>query len=190
MVLFVNACVRKVSRTKRLSDRLLKNLNEPCTEVKLEETEFPLTDAAFLKKRDELIKNREFDAPVFSLARQFAKADTIVIGAPYWDLSFPAQLKQYFEHINVLGITFEYTDDGYPRGLCRAEKLYYVMTAGGSFCPEEYGYGYVKSLAENFYGIKETILISAKELDITGADTEGIMKEAEEKLDLMFGSHA
>ena len=61
---------------------------------------------------------------MFELARQFAAADQIVIAAPYWDLSFPAALKQYFEQINVLGITFAYTPEGVPKGLCRARKLY------------------------------------------------------------------
>ena len=37
----------------------------------------------------------------------------IVIAAPYWDLSFPAVLKTYLEQINVLGVTFDYSDDGH-----------------------------------------------------------------------------
>ena len=182
MILFINACVRKGSRTKRLADKLLMKLDEPYTEVKLEEIDFPLTDEEYVNRRTELVNERKFGDPMFSLARQFAEADTIVIAAPYWDLSFPASLKQYIEHINVLGVTFEYTDEGYPRGLCRAKKLYYVMTAGGSFCPEEFGYGYVRSLAENFYGIRDTSLILAKGLDIVGADPEKIMQEAENGL--------
>ena len=56
------------------------------------------------------------------------------------------------------------------------------MTAGGSFCPEEFGYGYVRSLAENFYGIRDTSLVVAKGLDIVGADPEKIMQEAENGL--------
>ena len=34
---------------------------------------------------------------MFDLAGQFAGADTIVIAAPFWDLSFPAALKQYMQ---------------------------------------------------------------------------------------------
>ena len=100
-----------------------------------------------------------------------------MIAAPYWDLSFPAALKQYFEQINVLGITFLYTPEGFPKGLCRAKKLYYVMTAGGMYVPEEFGYGYVKGLAQSFYGIRDCELIKAVGLDIDGADAEKIMKE-------------
>jgi len=178
MVLLVNACVRGESRTRKLAEKLLEEIGGDRVEVRLEDVVFPKTDEAFLKKRDSLIATRQFGDDYFSLAKQFAAADTIVIAAPYWDLSFPAALKQYIEHINVLGITFEYTPEGIPKGLCKAKKLYYVMTAGGTFVPEEYGFGYIKALAQNFYGIKEVELIKAVGLDIAGADVDGIMKEA------------
>ena len=120
----------------------------------------------------------------FAPARQFAEAKTIVIAAPYWDLSFPAMLKQYIEHINVLGITFEYTPEGIPKGLCKADKLYYVTTAGGNYVPDDFGFGYIKALAQNFYGIKDVKLIKASGLDIYGANTKAIMKEAVEGITL------
>ena len=174
MTLFINACVREESRTKKLAKALLSKLGE-YEEVKLEDIDFPKTDESFLKKRDSLIASCSFDDPMFELARQFAKADTIVIAAPYWDLSFPAALKQYVEHINVVGITFEYTKEGFPKGLCKAEKLYYVMTAGGTYVPEELGFGYIQSLAQNFYGIKDVELVKATGLDIDGADEKEIL---------------
>ncbi len=116
------------------------------------------------------------------LYRQFAAADTIVIAAPFWDLSFPAMLKQYFEQISAIGITFKYSEEGYPVGLCKAKKLYYVTTAGGMFFPEEYGFGYIRALAENFYGIKECIMFKAIGLDIDGADEEQILLECEKQI--------
>ena len=177
MILCVDASVRNDSRTKRLADAVLSKLNGPVEYVKLKDIAFPVSDESFLKKRDELIASGAFDDDSFILARQFADADTIVIVAPYWDLSFPASLKQYIETINVLGITFEYTADGYPRGLCKADRLYYVMTAGGNYVPEEYGYGYIRDLAQSFYGIKDVELIKAVGLDIFGADPEKIIED-------------
>ena len=178
MTLFINACVRKDSRTKRLADFLLEKLGEPYIEVRLSDLAFPETDEAYLSKRDQLIAAEDFSDPMFSLANQFAAADRIVIAAPYWDLSFPACLKQYFEHINVVGITFVYTPEGAPKGLCHAKELWYVMTAGGGFVPEEYGFGYVKALAQNFYGIQDVRLVQAAGLDLYGADPEKILNEA------------
>ena len=119
---------------------------------------------------------------MFDLARQFAAAEEIVIAAPYWDLSFPASLKQYLEQINVVGIAFRYTQEGLPESLCRAKRLYYVTTAGGNYVPEEFGYGYVKALAQGYYGIPDVRLVKATGLDIVGADAEDIMRAAEEEI--------
>jgi len=179
MILFINACVREESRTKRLADAALAKVTGPVEEVRLEMLHFPAVDGAFLKKRDRLIKDRAFDDPLFDLARQFAEAEEILIAAPYWDLSFPASLKRYIEQINVLGITFRYTEEGVPQGLCRAKKLTYVTTAGGDWVPTEFGFGYVEALAKTFYGIPEVRLIKATGLDIAGADAEGILRSAE-----------
>lgn len=178
MVLFLNACVRASSRTKRIADVLLSRLNDETVEVKLSEIAFPTVDEAFLRRRDALIAQGQFDDPLFSLARQFAEADTVVIAAPFWDLSFPAALKQYIEQINVVGVTFRYTEEGIPQGLCRARTLWYVTTAGGQYVPEAFGFGYIQALAQSFYGIPDVRLIQAAGLDIEGADVEGILREA------------
>ena len=178
-ILFINACVRKESRTKRLADKLISLIGKPFEEVDLKDIRFPRVDEEFLNKRDRLIGNEDFDDPLFKQARKFSEAETIVIAAPYWDLSFPAALKQYIEQINISGITFRYTEDGIPQGMCRAEKLYYVTTAGGCYVPEEFGFGYMKALAQNFYGIRDVLKIEANGLDIEGADTNSILRSAE-----------
>ena len=179
MLLFINACVRKESRTKRLADFFLAKLNKPFQEIRLQEVELPFVNEEFIKRRDCLIMEQDFGNPMFNLARQFAEADDVVIAAPFWDLSFPAVLKQYFEQINVPGVTFLYTPEGIPKGLCRAKSLTYITTAGGNSVPEEFGFGYVSALAQNFYGIPDVRLIKAEGLDIIGADTEVILQAVE-----------
>ena len=178
MILFVNACVRAQSRTRRLAEAVLRSMGEPYEELVLENADLPKTDEDFLNKRNHLIEEEKFDDPMFALARQFAEAERIVVAAPFWDLSFPAALKHYFEQICVLGVTFAYTPEGMPYGLCRAKELCYVTTAGGVYVPEEFGYGYVKALAQGFYGIKNVRMVMAKGLDIEGADPEKILAEA------------
>ena len=62
-----------------------------------------------------------------------------------------------------------------PVGLCKAKELYYVTTAGGPYDPT-YSYGYIESLAKNFFGIPETHLVKVEMLDIEGYDAEEILK--------------
>ena len=138
-------------------------------------------DENFLRERDRLISQGSRDAALFSLAREFSMADTVVIAAPFWDLSFPSSLKRYFEQINVIGVTFRYTEQGVPVGLCRANRLIYVTTAGGKIEEDAYGFGYVRALARTFYGIPHVACLKAEGLDLAGADPESILKDAENR---------
>ena len=185
-ILFVNACVRKESRTMKLAKMLLSRMNEPYEELCLGEMSFSVVNEEYLNRRDRLIAQSNFQDSMFDLARQFAEAGTIVIAAPYWDMSFPAILKQYLEQINVVGITFRYSKEGAPIGLCKADRLIYVSTAGGHFVPEEFGFGYIKALSQNYYGIQDVRKIEASGLDIDGADVNEIMKAAEEDMRKRF----
>lgn len=181
-ILFVNACVRKESRTRKLAEKLLIKMDKPYEEICLADIPFAGVGEEYLNRRDHLISIGDFQNPMFSFAQQFSEAEAIVIAAPYWDLSFPAVLKQYLEQINVVGITFRYSEEGIPIGLCRADRLYYVTTAGGHYVPEEFGFGYVKALAQNYYGIQDVRQISAVGLDIVKADVDAIMSAAEDTL--------
>ena len=181
-ILYVNACVRKESRTRKLAEKLLIKLNKPYEEICLESITFPIVNEDYLNERDRLISKGDFHNSMFHLARHFSEAETIVIAAPFWDLSFPSMLKQYLEQISVVGITFKYSEEGVPVGLCRASRLFYVTTAGGNYVPEEFGFGYVKALAQNYYGIQDVRQIEAIGLDINGASVNAIMRVAETTL--------
>ena len=168
--------------TRKLAEKLLKKIDKPYEEICLADISFASVNEEYLNRREHLISIGDVQNPMFSLARQFSEAETIVIAAPFWDLSFPATLKQYLEQINVVGITFKYSEEGIPIGLCRANQLYYVTTAGGYYVPEEFGFGYVKALAQNYYGIQDVRQISAVGLDIINADVNAIMNAAEDRL--------
>lgn len=180
MILFVNCCTRKDSRTKRLASALidaLRPLDDKVETVNLyDEKLLPMTEEKIIK-RSEFSAKKDFSDEMFKYARQFAKASKIVIAAPFWDLSFPAVLKLYVENIYATGLVSEYEKDGSPRGLCAAEKLYYVTTSGGPFNPK-YSFDYFKDLSQNYFGIKNAELILAENLDIFGMDSEKILQDA------------
>lgn len=177
-ILFVNACIRKESRTRYLARQVLSRLEGMITEVKPAAITKPIVSERFILSRNDATARRVFSDSAYAPAKQFAEADIIVIAAPYWDLSFPAILKAYFEQINVVGLTFEYTEDGRPQGLCKAQRLIYVTTSGGPIISDEYGYGYVKAIAQTFYGIQDVSQVKAEGLDVIGANVEEILKKA------------
>lgn len=175
MTLFINCCPRDSSRTERLARKLLEKLGE-YDEVNPEKEGLVPMSKERLNYRTELLQKGDLSNDIFKYAKQFAAADTIVIAAPFWDLSFPSVLKIYIENIYVTGIVSKYESDGTPKGLCKAKKLYYVTTAGGPY-DGRFSFDYLKELAESFFGIGETVLIKAEMLDIIGNDAEKILAE-------------
>lgn len=180
-ILFINACVRPGSRTRMLAECVLESLDGMVEEVNLEQEAIPPLNQESLNARNSLLAEKEYSAPMLRYARQFAEADVIVMAAPYWDLSFPATVKAYIEAVTAVGVTFVYTPEGRPAGLCKAQKLIYVTTAGGFIGKYDFGFGYVKTMAQEFYGIEDVTCVRAEGLDIDGADIEEILKKAEKE---------
>lgn len=181
--LLIDAAVRTNSRTRELAVYLAAKLTGEYTHLRLDTVEFSPLDARRLEWRNECVQKRCFDDAYFDFAKQFAAADNIVIAAPFWDNSFPAMLKQYIESISIVGLTFEYTQFGLPRGLCRAGRLFYVTTAGGAIYDNAFGFGYVRALAQDMFGIPEVRMFKAENLDIAGADIQRIMEQAKAEID-------
>ena len=185
-ILFINACMHVGSRTKELADHLLSKLDGEITTVQLDRTNAEPLFADTLAQRIALTEQGDFDHPIFDNAKQFKQADIIVIAAPYWDLSIPAALKAYLESLCNIGLTFDYSPQGVPTSLCHAEKLYFVTTSGGMIYSDEYGFGYIKTLCEAFFGIREFAYIKAEGLDIVGADIPRILQCAKKEIDKLF----
>ena len=185
-ILFVNACVRPESRTYVLAQHVLDKLDGEITVTDLEKEEILPLNLKSLQLRDMYVKEKNFSHEIFKYAKQFAQADKIVVAAPYWDMSFPAMVKSYFEAVTVQGLTFHYTQEGIPEGLCSADKLIYITTEGGPIGDANYGFEYVDALCKTFYGIKDTVCYKAEFLDVVGADVKGIIKKALEEIDRDF----
>lgn len=184
-VLFVNACISAdhESRTKELCDfYMLKFQREDADiqEIDLTKGGFAPMYAEDISSRSRLVEMKDYDNPIFQAAKDFAEADEIIIGAPLWDLSFPSALKCYIEHIMVSGLTFIYIDDR-PVGLCRASRLTYITTVGGFAATPDFGYEYIKAIA-NMLGIQDTVNLSAQGLDIEGADVGRILEEQKKRM--------
>lgn len=186
-LLYINACVRggELSRTKRIANAFLDEIEANSSNVKITEKDLMLMNPLFLnyfsfKQREELIENGKFDYFNFDLANEFAKADKIVIAAPFWEFSYPAILRVYIENVSVSGITFRYENDK-SIGMCNADKMLFITTRGADLSkPEnahmEMGSRHLELLSKQF-GIDNYYCIAGDGLDIEGADPEKIVAE-------------
>lgn len=182
-ILFVNCCIRSEteSRTFQLCKIFLETYKKIYPDVtilerNLKTTEFSCYTQQLVNERDFLSTKKQFSNPIFALAQEFSQADKIIIGAPYWDLSFPALLKVYFENIFACGVTFIYKD-GKPFGLCKAEKLLYITTAGGFIKEKDFGTDYIKGVCE-MLEIKQFSSIKCEGLDIQEIDTIALFEQS------------
>lgn len=183
-ILFINACVRKDSRTLRLCHHYLNLIKQTdplknCViqTVNLQEKELRPLNEESLKLREEDINRQAFADSRYDCAKDFAAADLILIGAPYWDFSFPATLKIYFENICINRLTFYYVSKAFQTLYVMPAKshLYYNLQ-DGYVGEHNTGAMYVKDLCSTLFGIKEFHAISAEGLDIQGNNIDNIFK--------------
>lgn len=187
-ILYVNACVRKESRTNILAQYILNKLDGNIEEIKLDNIGLLPLNSDRLNERERLVKIGNYNHSMFDCAKQFAKSDIVVFATPFWDLSFPAYLKTYIENINVAGITFQYTNSGCLESLCNVKQVFYVTTSGGELFCDDFGYEYIKTVCNVFYGVKDIKYIKAEKLDILNSDTDKILSSAKENIDSIFSS--
>lgn len=186
-VLFVDSCMKngEESRTKILCNRFLEELkkNHPDWEyetIVLKDLHLQPFYMDRVQRRYDLINAQDYDDTMFDLARQYAEADRIVIGAPYWDLAFPSVLKMYIEHIFVGGLTYKGTENGL-QGLAKGEKTLFIQTAGGYIGENDPGKEYLKYVMQTL-GVKGFDSVLVGFLDVVGANVEEILGEATDRL--------
>lgn len=191
-LLFINACVRgERSRTLKLARRFLDAYRKAHPDTVITERDLcadrlPPQYPEVLAERDALWDAGKLDQPMFAPAWQFARADKIVIAAPFWDLCFPAILKIYLERITVTDITFGYDEQGAMVGLCRASRLLLITTRGGNYAgtPLEMGTPMLRALCV-MYGIPEFQCLDAEGLDDVRRDKEAILADAARRADAL-----
>ena len=179
--LFVNACMRsRNSHTLELCQHYLQG--KVYETVDLEQLQLAPFDFTRAAQRARLEKEGAWDDPYFDLAKQLKEADEVLIGAPYWDLSFPAALKTYIEHTSIDGLTFHFTEEGTCEGLCKSKRLVYVSSCGGYLDGANFGFEYLCGIARMFK-LGDCYQIAAQGMDVIGNDTEAEMQKAFEQID-------
>lgn len=185
-ILFLDATVRENSRTLKLANHVLSKLSGEVNHVKLCSLSLPILDEKTLSFRNSCCEKQDYSDSLFDNAKQFKEADIVVVAAPFWDYSFPSTLKSYIENICALNLTFAYNDSNQPYSLCKAKKLFYVTTAGGYVDNFDFGFGYIKTVTQSFFGINDHTLFYADGLDIFGNDSNAILESTYKQIDSYF----
>lgn len=81
---------------------------------------------------------RQENAISEALVSQFLAADTIVVGAPFYNFTIPTQLKAWLDRVAQAGRTFRYTASG-PEGLAKGKKVIVASARGGMYSTSEAG---------------------------------------------------
>ena len=178
----INACVREAdSRTLRIAEPIIEALGKRYSTKRYDLPEMdivPLTPGLYAQRAVGVVPEWAKEA-----AQAIAKADAILIAAPFWDMSFPAVLKCFFEQTSLFDITF--TDNGSSCvGLCRSPKVLYITTRGMDIrtgSPLEQATPYIKAIG-TLWGLGELTTISARNMDYSSeaeieAKIEACIKE-------------
>lgn len=178
-MLVIDCCMRGDASTTRkyYQAYLQKNHIDDVTLLDLPRLGLSFVDAEYLQRRDALRYAGQFDDPLFDFAHQFKNANQILIAAPFWDLSFPALLKVYLEHVSVCDLTFGYDEQGLPQGYCHAEELLYFSSCGGYVGDHHLGFDYVRAFAD-MMGINHCKAYTLEGMDIDPSKREMLLEEA------------
>ncbi len=177
-LLVIDCCIRgELSGTRKLYEAYLKTLG-PDIEIErlyLCEQELKPYGMEDITKRTALLEEGNTIHEIFRYAHQFVNADRILIGAPYWDWSFPSLLKVYLEQVSVSGLTFRY-EGSKCIGQCRADKILYFSTCGGFVEQTHQGVEYMKEIGSMF-GIPEVEAYTVEGLDIEPEKREELLEQ-------------
>ena len=169
-ILYIDACIREeLSRTKKIATSIINELkeNHEVETLKLNDLNLKIVDKELITKRN----NKQIDVEVLTWAKKVATADKIVIAAPFWDMSFPAALKNFFELCSIFEVTFSSTDKQ-CYGLCKADTLLYITTRGMDIHTGDMLDGatpYLKALMW-LWGIKNLQVVEATNMDYSSEE--------------------
>ena len=180
-LIIIDSCMREESRTRVILDVAKEVLSAryDIENIDVNALALPPVSPEVLEERTSGVVPEE----TVAIARKIASADRIVIAAPFWDMSFPAVLKAFFENMSLYNVTF--TDDGSTcTGLCKCQKVLYITTRGmdiptGDF--RDQGSSYLKALS-SLWGLGEVITVAAWNLDYM--PTEKVAEKVRETVDL------
>lgn len=114
-----------------------------------------LANREALTKEEERVLNATIKAK-----DAFAKADTICLAFPMWNLSVPANLKTYIDYVYQAGFTFSYDENGQMIQLMKNKNIILLNARGGYYSAEanvlDMSVNYVRNVFGMIFGMNIT----------------------------------
>ena len=172
------------SQTNQLADYVIEKLQGNNIVVRdLSQQPLPYFDtAAAIAVRGEPKTTEEKQLLALSdkLIEELKNAQTLIIGAPMYNLNVPTQLKSYFDFIARPRVTFQYTANG-SEGLLKGKKAIVLCAFGGLYDEENLVTQYMKSIL-GFIGITDVQFVYAKGIELETEENEKAKASAKNKI--------
>jgi FMN-dependent NADH-azoreductase len=175
-----------------------KNSDYQLIELDLYNEDIPDVNFRYFTGRAELASGAAYDAlseqdkkivdRINFLCDQFLSADTYVISAPMWSVSFPAILKRYIDCVILNNKLIKITEEEVT-GLLddKLRKMVYIQSSGGDY-PKvlsfkfNHGVSYLHDIFK-FLGIKDFEKILVEGVDMTDIGREKALEKAYKDID-------
>ncbi len=166
--MLVDECVRRLSSTARV---IVRDLSQPIpllTESSTSQLGIPAEERTGSAVEDLAFADQ--------LIAELLACDTLVIGAPIYNFSVPANLKAWADLVAQQDVTFSYDEPEGLSGLVPNRPTYLVVASGGTHVegPEDLGTPWLRQFL-GFLGISDVTVIAANDLAI---DEEAGLAEA------------
>ncbi|WP_417761851.1 FMN-dependent NADH-azoreductase [Shewanella sp.] len=180
------------SQSGKLLDYLAASWKEQGAEIAVRDVAaepLPILDgelAGGLRGGDNLsARQQEALALSDKLVQELQDNDTIVIGAPMYNFTIPAQLKTWIDLVARAGVTFRYTAAG-AEGLLTGKKAVIVATFGGIHkgTAADFVVPYLKTFLA-FIGITEVEVVYAEGLNVSPELQDKAITEAKQAIDAL-----
>lgn len=196
-VLYVKCNARGLesSRSLVVSEYFLEQYKENNPDVEVEEldifdTDIPRLDKEVFAARETLQGGGEFSqlsssqqgklAKMNELIDQFMAADRYIFSFPMWNLSCPADVKNYIDNVTIVGKTFHYTPQGAVGLLNDKDRKAVVISSYGGFHAgkqDDFCIPYVENLLK-FLGIEDVKTIVAQGVDALPDQVNNVLEKA------------
>lgn len=147
---------------------------------------FDTVAAIAVRGEPKTIEEKQLLALSDELIEELKNAQTLIIGAPMYNLNIPTQLKSYFDFIARPSITFQYTAKG-PEDLLKGKKVIVLCAFGGLYDEENLVTQYMKSIL-GFIGITDVQFVYAQGIGLGAEAIEKAQSSAKNKINELITS--